>query len=179
MGSPRHASRSPHYPGRRNPAIPRFVSGKIHPSRRLCATTTRSAALLASIILLWSHQPSKATTEVRANSQDNIAPGTPEQVATSGTVSDAEGDTSAFGTTDGHASASLGALRAYGSAATVPYGSSNYSHDSFNSASFRDDFLFNSPTLNGTPGSVVVRFTIEGSLDFKSSGTPLNPSIEP
>jgi len=140
---------------------------------RLNAMNTRSTALLASMILLWSQLPSSAITQVRANSTDNIDSSTPEQVASFGSVSDAEDGTFVSGMSNGFASASFGVLRAFGQAATAARTDSfGYSVFSSNTATWRDDFLFSSAALNGTAGSVQVRFTIDGNLAMTPSGVP-------
>ncbi len=148
---------------------------RYHPSFR--SITRALPSLLAASTLLCGPYVSQATPLVRANSNDNMfTVTTPEQTATSGSVSDAEGATAVNGSTDGRASASFGVLRAYGHAATVPFNRSDYSYYSFNSASWRDDWLFASPTVpNGSRGFVTVHFTVDGNLNVHSSGTPREP----
>jgi len=143
------------------------------PLLRLRAMTTPSTALLAAMILLWSQLPSNAITQVRANAGSSTAENnTFEKIASSGSVSDAESGPNLFGSGTGRASASFGVLRAYGYAETVlGYNSSLYSVYSFNSASWSDDFLYSSEALNGTAGSVPMRFTIDGTLSFNSAGS--------
>lgn len=143
-----------------------------------CRSITQGLpALLAVTTLLFPPPGAQASPFLRANSTDNVfTVNTAEQVATSGSVSDAESATLFNGSTNGRASAAFGVLRAYGAAATVPSNQSNYSYYSFNSASWRDDWFFTSPTkANGSPGFVTVRFTIDGTLAVTSNGSPQDP----
>lgn len=134
-----------------------------------------SLALLGIAVLLGGNVSVQASPQVSATaSAPYIGNASSSQTASTGSVSAVVTGEPEYGDRYGDASAfsSFGVLRASSTIGVPPLGSSFYSANSFSSASFRDDFLIDAPGLTGTPGSVTVRFTIDGSLSVGTSGTP-------
>ncbi|HEX8254591.1 MAG TPA: LamG-like jellyroll fold domain-containing protein [Thermoanaerobaculia bacterium] len=127
-----------------------------------------AAALTTSLALICHAQ---AAPRVYATASDNISPSTPERSAAGGTVTDVEGGTQPYGRTAASAQASLGTLRAFGEATVGVNNNDTYSYFGFTTASFTDDFLIDAPGLTGTPGTLTLRFTIDGALSC-TAGSP-------
>lgn len=105
---------------------------------------------------------------------------TPAQTAASGSVSDSDSGPGDFGEPrygDNTATATFGMLHASSMMGTTARSSSStYAAFGTSTASFTDDFLFFSPELNGTAGTVKVQFTIDGTLSITTTGTPNHSS---
>lgn len=89
--------------------------------------------------------------------------------ATTGSVSDQDIFDSESEHTESSSTASFGVLHAYSAAAVTPEA---FNIATFGSASFRDDWMIDAPTLSGTAGTVTVRFMIAGTLSAVTQGTP-------
>ena len=100
---------------------------------------------------------------ISASSSSNIGPSTPAQTGTSGSVTDSAGGSAQTDFTQAITSARFGELKAYG-LATAGLNPAFFGIFAFNTAFFRDDFLFNASGLAGTSGTVEVKFTVDGTL---------------
>lgn len=134
------------------------------------STTLAIASLLGCALPAHSQQLSANAEAAYLGSE------TPVQTATSGSVSDTDSGPGDFGEPRyevNTATATFGTLRASSMVGIVPRTSSfPYSALGQSTASFTDDFLIFSPELNGTAGTVTVRFTIDGTLSIETTGTP-------
>lgn len=88
-----------------------------------------------------------------------------QQTASSGPVSQSDSATHQFGSGMARAGADFGVLRNYAEATAIA-GSSNFNNAVLASttARWQDDLLFNAAGLTGSPGSVTVKFRIDGTL---------------
>lgn len=119
--------------------------------------------LLIPGLLLTMCANSFADVILSANSTSNIGASTPAQTGMSGSVSDSAGGSARTDFTEATTSARFGELKAYG-LATAGLDPAFFGIFAFNTAFFRDDFLFNAAGLTGTSGTVEVKFTVDGTL---------------
>lgn len=95
------------------------------------------------------------------------------KTANSGSVSDSSSSTGPNEDVLSFSSATFGVLHAYSSSVSRPGG---FTPSTSITASFRDDWTFlapvDRPELNGTIGTVTVRFTIDGTLQSLPNGKP-------
>ncbi len=130
------------------------------PMHQYLRMTTVTFSLAMSLIV---QSGAMADFLVLASSRSNMGGDFTAAQSTSGSVFDVAGGTLGSDFTDARASASFGQLRAYSEArsGTNP---AYFGVFSMNTASFRDDFLFESIGRAGTAGTVQVKFTIDGNL---------------
>ncbi len=134
---------------------------------RTLAQSIKSTHLLHLVLipcfLFVIQDNSFADVIISASSSSNVGPSTPAQTGTSGTVSDFAGGSVQTDFIEASTSARFGELKAYG-LATAGLNPAFQGIFAFNTAFFRDDFLFNASGLAGTSGTVEIKFTVDGTL---------------